>query len=349
MKSRNFHFLTVTVFMGILLTFLIYIGVGMLMDTGTSDGKLMFNERFSSDEDLGDALRFVDYKIFGHIEGDNLIIGEDEWLFEVIDSENGYQRLLDHVGGSPLSLEQMSQIKQNILRRQTDYKNKGIKYMVVIVPDSMNVCTDKVPSFIGGRSNNARLDMLTDYLGTTNVTSFVNPTQTMRNESLETPMYNNTENSLNAYGAYCIYNTVVARYLADTGKEVNRIYREDTEFYTRRTDGMSIAQSAGLERIISNKTVSLTENMPNHYRMINNEKNFFVTQNIGEGASAECVVIECSDSWTMAQLMPYFSNTFSKVCYNKSIMTHTGVSEHLGSTLTVQIIRESELLTLLDW
>ncbi len=347
MKSRNFHFLTVTVFMGILLTFLIYIGVGMLMDTG--EGKIMFNERFSSDEDLGEAVRFVDYKVFGHIEGDNLIIGNDEWLFEVTDSENGYERLLDYVGGSPLTFEQLSLIKQNILRRQTDYENKGIRYMLVIVPDSINVCTDKVPSYLGQRSENARLDMLTSYLETTNVTSFVNPTKTMQSESLETPMYNNTENSLNAYGAYCIYNTVVARYLADTGREVNRIYREDTEFYTRLTDGMSIARSAGLERIISNKTVSLTENMPSHYRMINNEKNFFVTQHTGEGASAECVVIECADSWTMAQLMPYFSNTFSKVCYNKSIMTHTGVSEHLGSTLTVQIIRESELMTILNW
>ncbi len=350
MKSKkSLHFLTVTVFSGILLTFLIYVGIGTLMDTDVSFGVFGFNEMFSSDEAIGEAVRFVDYRIFGHIKGDNLIIGEDEFLFEATDSENGYERLLDYIGGSPLELEQMEQIEKNILQRQAEYEVSGTKYILLVVPDSMNVCADKVPSYLGERSADARLDALTAYLSGRNVAAFVNPTQKMRNESRDTTMYNNTENSLNAYGAYCIYNTVVARYLADTGREVDRLHREDTEFYTRLTDGMSVAQSVGLERIISNKTVSLTENMPSNYTMVYNDKDFSVTERIGVGESDECVVVECADSWTMAQLMPYFSNTFDRVCYSKSVTDNANVSEQYNSTLTVQIVRESELLSLLDW
>ena len=85
-------------------------------------------------------------------------------------------------------------------------------------------------------------------------------------------MYNNTENSINAYGAYCIYNTAVSKFLADTGREVDRIYRDDIDFYTRLTDGRGIAALSGLERTIENRTVSLTDSAPKNYQVTYSSK-----------------------------------------------------------------------------
>ncbi len=342
-RKRSIDFLTVTIFAGVLLTFFIYIGLGMLM-SGRSDEKKTFNEEFHSDASLTGMVRQIDYKIFGHIDSDNIIIGKDEWLFEVEDSQSGYERLLDYIGGCPFDDEELDTIARNIEERQAYCEERGISYMMLVIPDSATVCSQKMPWYLGEQSENTRLGVLTRYLDGRNVRGFINPAEIMKNESSQTLMYNNTENSINAYGAYCIYNTVVARYLADTGREVDRIYREDAEFYTRMTEGRTVAKLAGLSDTIANKTVSLSDSMPENYTVVYNEKGLLITERTDIDATKNRrVVLECEDSWDRAQLLPYISGTFDRVCYRDSISEDVNDIEQYGCSLFIQIIHEGQL------
>ncbi len=350
MKRRRYlDFLTVTLFAGVLLSFLIYIGVGIVMDRdGGSDEEDGFNLRFHRDSVLTEAVKFIDYRIFGHIQGDNLIIGRDEWLFEAVDSSGGYERLLDYIGGSKPSEAELDAVADAIGGRHDSCLREGMEYMLIVVPDSITVCSDKVPWYLGEQSEYTRLSVISEYLSQRGVDSFVDPTQIMKELSGQTAMYNNTENSLNAYGAYCIYNTVLDKYIADTGEDIERVRLESADFYTRQTDGRRITQMAGVSHIISNKTVSLTDNMPDAYDVTYNEKGLMITQrrDIGRGIP-RCVIVEGADSWDRAQLQPYFSNTFDRVYYRDALTDANELTRQYGAVLVVQIIHESELDSLM--
>ena len=168
-------------------------------------------------------------------------------------------------------------------------------------------------------------------------------------ESGDLVMYNNTENSINAYGAYCIYNTAVTKMLADTGKVVDRIHRDEIEFFTRITDGRVIAQRAGLARTIKNRTISVPDGMTDGYEVVYSNKNLITTKRTGVYPSntRECVVVECTNDWDRIQLMPYFSNTFDTVNYRGRLLTHPSLAVNEGATVVIQIIHESELADLL--
>ena len=220
----------------------------------------------------------------------------------------------------------------------------------MVIPDSMNVCSDKVPWYLGERSQNARLSQLSAYLNEKGIHCMVDPTEKMIEESTEMPMYNNTENSINAYGAYCIYNTAVSKFLADTGREVDRIYRDDIDFYTRLTDGRGIAALSGLERTIENRTVSLTDSAPKNYQVTYSSKGFVATKRTTPAQPSEedkCVVVECADDWDRTQLTPYFSGTFDSVYYRSTLLDRPETAKQYGATLVVQVLRESEITRLL--
>lgn len=349
-RKKAIDFLLVTVFVGILLTVVAVIGMGGFLRQDSSDERgLTFNERFYNDAALVKFVKYVDYKVFGHIESDDMLIGKNDWLFEAVDSKNGYDRLLDYIGGNEYTEAELEKIAKTVSDRAADYEKENIEYMMIVIPDSITVCSENVPWYLGKQSDNTRLSQVTAYVADKEIGEFINLAPTMIAESEELVMYNNTENSINAYGAYCIYNTVVSRLLAKTGQEVDRIYREDVDFYTRLTEGKTIAEKAGLARTIRNRTVSISDGMKDEYSVTYNEKSFMIT--VRDDATLEgaydCVVVEYTDDWDRIQLMPYFSNTFDKVYYRGRLMEQPSTSKQYGATLVVQIIHESELDMLL--
>lgn len=345
-RIRAIDFLLVTLFAGILLTFTVIIG---LTDYTDSENAVSFNGQFHSNSVLNDFVRYFDYKVFKHIDEGDLLIGKDEWLFEAIDSENGYERLLDYIGGNAFTERELNSISDTVSRRAAAYKAEGVEYMLIVVPDSITVCSDKVPWYLGAQSENTRLAQVTAECLKRGIEEFINPTDAMIAESGEILMYNNTENSINAYGAYCIYNVAVSRFLAVTGRDVERIYREDIDFYTRLTDGKYIAQKVGLSRTVKNRTVSVSDGMNANYSTVYNGKELVITERAGyeTRSEKEIVVVEYTHDWDRIQLMPYFSNTFDKVYYSGSLSEQPSAAKQYNATLTVQIIHESELNNLI--
>lgn len=347
-RKKTIEFLLVTLFAGVLLTCAITVGFDSVFKA--SESETSFNDTFRRGSRISDFVKYVDYKVFGHISSEELLIGRDDWLFEAVDSENGYERLLDYIGGNTFSDEELEKIAAVISGRAEAYAAEGIEYMMIVIPDSITVCSDNVPWYLGKQSENTRLSQVSAYIAEKKIEGFINPTSAMILESSELVMYNNTENSINAYGAYCIYNTVVSRFLAETGREVDRIYREDVDFYTRLTDGKKIAKNAGISEVVKNRTVSISDGMTDEYSVVYNDKNLMITVRDEESlySFGECVVLEYSDDWDRIQLMPYFSNTFGKVYYRADMSEQPSFAKQYGATLAVQIIHESELETLLE-
>ena len=166
-RKQIIDFLIIVLFFGVLLSLTIYVGIGALIDLraehGENEGEL-FSDSYYEDENLSYFIRYIDYKFFRHTSAENVLIGNDGWIFETVRAENGYNYLLDHIGGASFSEEELARIKNNIQEEREYYENVGIDYMVVIIPNSMSVCEDKLPRFLGARSENTRLAALSAYL-----------------------------------------------------------------------------------------------------------------------------------------------------------------------------------------
>ena len=345
-RKQIIDFLTLVLFFGIILSLTIYSGIGALIDShgGKYKQEVKFSSAFYGDNNIQSFIRYVDYKFFAHSDEENVIIGKDGWIFETVNEKNGYNYLLDYVGGASFSDAELARISENIERERAYYENIGVEYLVIVIPSSMAVCEDKVPSFLGKRSDKTRLSMLTEYLATQS--AYIDPTASLKSDyAIETP-YNNTEDSINAYGAYSIYNTVMGRLSTKPGASMLRLNYNDIEFSVRMTDGKTAAVNAKLERIVKNRTVSLTDEMTGDYTVTRNE-NCLITEKKEFTGSTPTLMLELPAEWDRIQMMPLFSNTFDTVIYESGgVDLHSAVENH-SPDIVVRMVREGELETLL--
>ncbi len=344
-RKQIIDFLTIVLFFGVLLSLTVYVGVGAFIDSRADNEKSereVFARTYYEDGNLKSFIRYIDYKFFKHTDANNILIGNDGWIFETVKSENGYNYLLDHIGGVTFSEEELSRIKTNIEEEREYYESMRMDYMVVIIPNSMTVCEDKLPSFLGARSENTRLSSLSKYLS--GESAYIDPTVFLKEFSISETPYNNTEDSINAYGAYCIYSAVIDH----IGGDIERLKYEDIKFSVRMTDGKTAAVNAGLENTVQNRTVSLTDEMTNGYSIIERRWNCFTTNRRNNAdETTPSLLIKFSDEWDRIQMMPLFSNTFDEVYYESGgINIISAVEKHLPD-IVIRVIRESDLEELL--
>ncbi len=355
-RKKVLDFLTVVLFIGILLSFLLYVGMGTLIDAGTGrspKGEVksvadQFNLTFAEDQNIQSMIHFCDYRIFRHSNMQNLMIGKGNWIFRTCNPETGYDYLLDYVGGCPFSEKELSEIAARIAYTRNAYAEQGIEYILLIIPNSTTVYQKYLPGFLGKQSDRTRLAALTAYLSGTEETSFVNPAENMIHDSKTEFLYNNTEDSINAYGAFSLYNVLMTRLTAIPGNSTVRLKYEDIHFSVRMTEGKLVAKESGLETILENRTVSLTDDMADGYSVIRRNSRTIITQRNDSAVGASPVQIEFSKDWDRILMMPFFSNTFDTVIYQNHF-SDDGVYEGETSPMAViRILHESELQALLE-
>ena len=343
-KRQAVDFLTTVFFVGILVSMMLYIGLGLILsDGGGGERSDRFGATFYKDGEIRKFVKYCDYKLFRHVEGENVLIGNEDWLFETKLEENGYDYLLDYVGGCAYSEEQMSRFGEILQSRKNACVAQGADYLLVVIPNSMTVCSEYLPAFLGDPSSNRRLERLGGYLAEQGVDCFLDLTEALDALPSDRVPYNNTEDSINAYGAYAAYDAIVTR-LSDYLAEDDRLRVDDVEFITRSTDGKGIAKKKGLEHIVRNKTVSLTESMTDGYRTSEVTEHCVSTTMLdGRGENREIPVIEFSSEWDKIQLMPLLSNTFSTVVYENTVTNWIDALSYHNGTILIQMIHESEL------
>ena len=349
MKRKHIiDFLTIVLFFGVLLSLTIYVGIGAFIDSRADLEKNeseLFSDSYYGDKNLNYFIRYIDYKFFRHSSAENILIGNDGWIFETVRAENGYNYLLDHIGGASFSDQQLARIKTNIEEEREYYEGMGKDYIVVIIPNSMTVCEDKLPLFLGERNEKARLSMISSYLS--GETSYIDPTERLKELSSSEPPYNNTEDSINAYGAYGIYSAVMDRICETSVGRVERLQYEDIAFSVRMTDGKTAAMRAGLENIQQNRTVSLTDEMTNGYDIVDRRWNCFTTVRKNANGETPSLLVKFSYEWDRIQMMPLFSNTFDTVFYESGGINVASAVEKHSPDIIIRMIRENELEGLL--
>lgn len=347
-RKKVVSFLTVVLFWGVILSMTLYVGLGVMLDNRTpEEGGFRFNQIFYSDDAIDYFVRYSDYKIFRHIEDENVIVGKEDWLFEHTNAENGYEYLLDYVGGCSFSEQELDAVVQLLRAREAECRAQGAEYLLVVIPNSMTVCAEYLPEYLGNRSDGARLAQLQRYASEQGLSCLLDPTAFMIADSGR-EAYNNTEDSLNAYGAYLVYRSIMDELIRrGVAGEQSLISSDRVEFTVRYTEGKEIARRVGLSHVIRNRTVSLTERMTEGYRVIDSgEFCTSTSRKDGQGDIGPRIVMELSEEWDKIQLMPFFSNSFDTMVYENCVNANADTLSIHNGTVFIQVIHERELSSL---
>ena len=138
------HLLITAIFIGILLSFAIFYLVQTAMgrennETATClDGSVIhgddvlaqFNRAVYQSADTHAMIREHQFLLLGTVSGENVIIGDDDFLFEIRDTEYDYSYLDDYLGKERFTEEEhaaKAQAPQTVAGKPVPQKNTGNK------------------------------------------------------------------------------------------------------------------------------------------------------------------------------------------------------------------------------
>lgn len=361
--SPGFALVCTVLFVGILLSGAIYYGISSIMgyvDLSDSyyDGKeydfsgvYAFDGVFYRNSQTLDDIAKYKYMLFGRLDDDGVIVGRDGFLFGARDDEYGYDYVRDYIGEFA-DAGTTDALYDAVKQREATFAAVGSRYVLVVIPNSQTVYSDKLPGYFGNVSDKTRLARLSARMQAAGESCFLDLTDAMRAALGTGQLYNNTENSLNALGAYYAYRAVCEAVpeLTDTGAEV--IPLDDFEMYRHITDGRALARQAGLEKLIRNVTISLSSDTFRRYTQYGYFGDVEVTCARSEFRlpTHPAVLIEFADGgeWDKILMYEYFSNTFGNVGYRiGQKYSHSDVTQ-FGPDVVIQFLHENELSTLID-
>lgn len=368
-KQRTYYLFVVAFFVCLLLSFSVYFVVGDALGTKSStapacyDGSVIegkdpvrrFLRAVYQNESSLSLVRRYEYRVFRVVNHDNVIAGRKNFLFEVKDPETGYNFLEDYIGHAAFDGEESAAILKELCRRQSYYREKGAEYLLVVIPNAQTVYSEYMPGYLGGIGKNTRLSRLEEYLGShtaadgTKFRNFVNLTDELCAQKGEGLLYNNTENSLNALGAFVAYRAVYARFSPNVWATTPPLTRSELSFSRYQTAGKSIAREAGLADTVPNETVSLSNDTVMNYTYLLNTGG--VTRTALKPAVAQgqktLLLLQFSSNREKLQCEPFFSNTFSKVTYQLGFAEDDTIFEQAKPQVVIQFLYECELELLL--
>ncbi len=296
-------------------------------------------------------IREHQFLLFRATSGQNVIVGEDNFLFEIEDSEYKYNYLEDYLGNTAFSEKELAAILSLLQRRADSYEQRGAKYLLVVIPNAQTVYSENMPAYLGTPSQ-TRLSRLCAYLTENGFEDYLNLTDYLIANKSAQPLYNNTENSLNSLGVYYAYQAVCKHFENSFTSDLLTAPPDTFSFYQHHTTGKAIARRAGVEDVVQNLTVSLSGAT---------EKNYFTSYQSGpvtqtlllkeaaarNATSTLSLLLQFSDQWERLQSEPFFSNTFERVTYQTNWIDDPEIFEMAQPALIVQFVYENQLSWLL--
>lgn len=361
--TRPINLLYGVFFIGILLSFALYVCVTMLLGANTSISEeywngekyrmplASYNDAYYKNDTLRQQIIRLDYGLFGKVDDPNVLVGRENFLFEVVREDNNFNYLRDYLGEYSYDEESLESIYQFLKIRQTAYTNQGAEYMLVVIPCAQTVYHEYMPGYIRNAAGTTRLQQLSEYLKTKNDITFIDLTSALLAAKDYGTLYNNTEDSLNSLGQYFVYQALYQALPDRVRAGTEMLDFDDVTLYTHYTDGKTLARTAGMSSVVKNETISLSNVMEFNYFIQELFPGVDVTyagHSEGIEAAGETVLLEFSNEWDKIQLMPYFSTTFDDVVYKTDHTFKLPVIESTQPTLVIQFVHEYELSTLIN-
>lgn len=363
-SSRALGVIIIVLFIGILLSFLLnfgisaYLGTADLADSyydGEDHSAIVFSDfanTFYLSNSIQKSIIYVDYYLFGRLPTDEVLLGEDKFLFPTVDETSDYNYVADYLGELDLTGEELNRYYTGICNITNEYAKLGVNCYFVIIPNSQTVYSERMPEFMGNISDNTRLKAITGYFARRGVTNFLNLTDTLIAAKDEGELYNNTEDSLNSRGAYYAYLAVFDMLPDKAINMLSPIELSEGDLVMHTTAGKELARAASLENVIKNKTVSLSTDFEQKYQILlryeHYDMAFAKMQYKDELPNLPRIQLQFTNEWDRIIFIDYFSNTFGTTIYRTTVDFNESVVSKADPAYVILFLHEKELSKLAD-
>ena len=144
--ARAFGIITIVLFIGILLSFLVNFGVSAYLGTedlvdsyfdGEEHPSILlsgFSNTFYLSKKVQSNIIKLDYDLFGRLPTSEVILGEDEFLFPVSNDSNGYNYVADYLGENKPNGTELDLYYHEISRLTKNYKFHDTQVYFIVIP-----------------------------------------------------------------------------------------------------------------------------------------------------------------------------------------------------------------------
>ena len=330
--SRALGVIIIVLFVGILLSFLLNFGISAFLETNDLvdsyfDGEehdnivlSKFADTFYLSSTIRKTITYVDYYLFGRIPTNEVILGDDEFLFPTYDEANNYNYVADYYGELKPEAAKLALYYQGLLSITKAYDELGVACYFAVIPNAQTVYSEKMPEFMGEPSEYTRLKSINDYFTRRGVRNYLDLSDYLISSKEYGELYNNTEDSLNSRGAYYAYRAVIEMLPADVKRTITPVTLNDDDLVQHLSTGKVLARAASLENVIKNKTVSLSTDFVQKYQILLQYENYdmaYAKMQFSEGAMLKALeqslLTYCElDTLAMVFIWEYFYKECNK-------------------------------------
>ncbi len=365
-SSRALGVIIIVLFVGILLSFLVNIGVSAYLGSeelvddyydGESHPNIIisdFADTFYLSKKIRGNIIKVDYNLFNRLPTSEVLLGDGEFLFPTVDEETGYSYVADYFGElKPTDIE-LNRYFNGISELTEEYREHGTEIYFIIIPNSQTVYHELMPDYMGNISENTRLKTVTRYLGKRAVQNYLDLTDALHAAKENGELYNNTEDSLNSRGAYYAYRAVINKLPSFIRKEITPVELNAGDLVHHTTVGKVLARKTSLENEIKNRTVSLSTDFVQKYQIYLSFEDYeydmaYAKRNYkDELPTMPRIQFQFSSEWDKIIMIDYFSNTFGNTIYRTSPELNPTVIGKTDPAYVICFIHEKDLHMLAD-
>lgn len=289
----------------------------------------------------------VRYLLTGKVDSDGVVSGKNDFLFP--SRTDSFDYAADYAGEYGYTQDELSELCGNLITRHDAYAADGIDYYVFIIPNSQSVYGSFTPW--GAGSADTRAEQLYAYCSANGAAFLYLTDSALSSAPYQT--YDNTQNSVNAYGAYVLYTETIKRlpYSVSKRSNVQTTFSSDISVY--KTKGGALAQAVGLEYAVMNRTLSIDSGRLTRQYQLSAASSaslemYDMTPEYDTFLGSSCVLFEIPYENERALLRPLFSATYTDTSYKADLDYSSAASERSNASAAVLFLREDDLDSLFD-
>lgn len=282
--------------------------------------------------------------------GTGIIIGEEGWLFE--ENSGNYSELNDYTGKTLFTDKELEQILSTVKAKRTFFAKTNTDFIIVIVPDKMNVYNDKLPADLKAqRSANTRIKQVYDYIKKNTRITMVNLSEIFSMNCAAFDLYERTDSMLSDMGAYLAYTEIVKAVNTLNIAKLNLADLDSFKVDIADDNGRSFAERIGAAPRYKNKTISLTykSDLPyetDKYNIVNLDATKINEDKRDPNYRYTNLMLYGTEN--LETLKQFVSLTFKSAGYTNGFVTDAEATTTLKPNQAVFLIGEKELNELIE-
>lgn len=147
----------------------------------------------------------ADYYLFNTSSSDDVIVGDDGWLFYVGHENNDEDPLADYEGTNLYTIDELEIIAENMINARDFLASQGKEFVITMIPNKSRVYSEYMPDMCGDVSQECRLNQVYQYLSENTDLTIVSPYNDIvayKDAHPETQLYFKYDTHWNNFGAY---------------------------------------------------------------------------------------------------------------------------------------------------